>query len=375
MVEKVYPHRENLELSIIKPWKQKNNVVRYKALITRELTDKADMGEMTSLIAGKDGVGITKLRIQLVELGVEPITMLSVGGIFKANSRLDLLHHLISNNVAKVTVNGVKPVDKINIDEMNNNDKVEQLMIPHMIDLLALPRYIQHRAGGCYKGGIGSYIQRYQDSFQWFVYPLYDATRFDKASNKLIIYVVGNLYPTHWENSFLHEGNTTKIVVKAQPVDTNSLSGRHGNKKYGVRIVDEAKVDKGPFQVTETSITGSKRSIYKEIIHKGKPDGLDQIAQPSPTITSNEAMAKEEVIMSAGIRMDFEWTNSQYELLRPGMKIRVYKEVYNNIEVSDGTLLTTHTLRSRAVKGVSDEPMIEHTHLTCFTRHVKTLTF
>lgn len=370
LIQNVFPARGTLEVSITKFDDKKQVTTRYKAMLTKSNNVTGDVNEISKFTSvGRGTMELTNIRLQLIELGVEPITLLSVGGIFKSNSRLDLIHHLIKNNVDKVSVNGAKIIDEISIDEMNNTDQVNQLVIPHMIDLLALPRFIQSRAGGCYKGGIGSFIQRFDNKMKWFIYPTYDFTRYDKANSKLIVYIVDNTYPTHWENSYLIEGDATLILATGAGVDTNAIHGRDVNKKYGIRVVDESLVNQGPYKVTETNITGSKRGIYKEVSHQSKADGLHQIAKPHPTITSNESSAKEEVLFNSGVHMTLEWKNSKYELLRPGMKMRIYRETYGKVEILDGVLLGSHTLRTRAGVGVSQEPLIEHTSLSCFTQH------
>lgn len=370
IVEKIYPSRGTLEVTVSNSDSGKLVSKRYKMMVTRSNNVKGDVNEISKFTSvGNGTMELTVVRFQLIELAVEPLSLLSVGGVFKSNSRLDLMHHLIKNNVDKVSVDGKKIIDEISIDEMNNTDQVQQMVIPHMIDLLALPRFIQSKAGGCYKGGIGSFIQMYQGKMKWFIYPTYDFTRFDKANSKLIVYVIDNTYNTLWENSYLKEDGTVMIVANGAGVDTNAIHGRDINKKYGIRVIDESSVNKGPYKVTETEITGQKRGIYKEVSHKPKEDGLHQIAVPHPTITSNESTAKEAVLFEAGVQMMLEWKNSKYELLRPGMKMRIYRESFGKIEILDGVLLGTHTLRARATEGVSQEPLIEHTSISCFTQH------
>ena len=370
LIQLIYPSRGTLEATITNFDNGKQITTRYKMMITRSNNITGDVNEISKFTSvGSGTMELSVVRFQLIELAVEPITLLSVGGVFKSNSRLDLIHHLIKNNVDKVNVDGRKIIDEISIDEMNNTDTINQMVIPHMIDLLALPRFIQSKAGGCYKGGIGSFIQRYQNKMKWFIYPTYDLTRFDKANSKLIVYVIDNTYNTLWESSYLEDGGTTMIVANGSSMDTNALHGRDVNKKYGIRVVDESSVNKGPYKVTETDITGQKRGIYKEVAHKAKPDGLHQIANPHPTITSNESAAKESVLFETGVQMTLEWKNSKYELLRPGMKMRIYRESFGKVEILDGVLLGSHTLRSRATDGVSQEPLIEHTSISCFTQH------
>lgn len=373
MIDHIHPNKATLEITVLKPLLDTQNAVRYRAYITRETEEQGDISAISSVNQryGGTSMAMVRLRFQLVEIGIEPITLLSVGGVFKSNSRLDLLHHLIKNNTDKVLVNGVHPIDAISMDEMNNNDKVDQLLIPHMVSLLALPRYLQHKAGGCYIGGIGSFIQRYQGLLKWFVYPTYDLGRFDKANSKLIIYVVDEGYLSQIENTYTVEGGTVKLIATGYGRNEDAIHGRDVNKKYGIRVVDANKLHDGPFKVVEGSITGKKGNIYKELSHIRKKDGVDQIANPTSHVTSNEASAKEAVLEHSGIRIDLEWKNSEYGLLRPGHKVRIYREAYGQVEISDGVLLGHQTLRSRANSGVSDDPMIEHTNLTCFIKHKK----
>ena len=373
MIDHIHPNKDTLELTVIKGGLSSQNTVKYRVFITRETEEQGDISSISSSLRafGDKSVSLMRLRFQLVELGIEPITLLSVGGVFKSNSRLDLIHWLIKNNTDKVRVGGVHPIDEISIDEMNNNDRVDQLLIPHMVSLLAIPRWLQHRGGGLYVGGVGSFIQRYQGLLKWFIYPTYDLTRFDKANSKLIVYVVDERYLSQVENTWSESGGTVKLIAGGYGRNEDAIHGRDVNKKYGIRVVAANKLHEDPFVVVEGSITGKKGGIYKEVSHIRKADGVDQIANPSAHITSNEASAKEGILETAGIRVDLEWKNSKYELLRPGHKVRIYRESYGEVEISDGVLLGHHTLRSRANSGVSTEPMIEHTNLTCFIKHKK----
>src|SRR5690606_10321837 len=104
-------------------------------------------------------------------------------------------------------------IDAIDIVEPHNEEKIKHIIFPNNTPVLAVPTFMQERHTGVYTGGIGNYLQVYKGKRTWFVYPLFDITRFDEPVEKVIFYSVPSQQYEGMDKTFRVDDKTVHIAA------------------------------------------------------------------------------------------------------------------------------------------------------------------
>ena len=358
---KIHEEEDNLEFTLLE---NEKDPVRYKAILDNNV-DTMEPNRMKKTSEAPD-VELGEINLQLVELPVEPLSLLSIGGIFTSPNRTVFLKDVIEKISATLKIKGKKPIDEVNIDSLNNESPMNQVVIPTNIPLLSLPSFINEEGGGMYVGGVGSFIQRYQDKLQWFIYPPYDNTRYQTAKNKLIIYTLDQDYPNLWTNSYDdEEEGKLKIVASITPANMDNKRSDVKNRTYGTEVINSDKIFKEPVKATDSSIIFSDETHIKQV-HKVRNDNLDIINRKHIRITSNDSTVSREALINSGHRFDVLWHHSDFTLLRPNMKTLLFIEGLDGLWKHEGVLSHTHTIIGSTSKGLRTTKYVQSTKLTIF---------
>ena len=97
---------------------------------------------------------------QLIDLSVEKLRAVNVGGIYRKVKNEDLLKALITKSVVEIKVDEEhKAIETLSVYKADNQTQREHTLIADNTLLLTLPFYLQKKAGGVYSFGLSSYIQ------------------------------------------------------------------------------------------------------------------------------------------------------------------------------------------------------------------------
>ena len=349
---------QNLEASLFIKTDVDEFVIRYKAIIPTQDINDIDH----DLLDGYDEESLDSQDVhlavfQLVDTVVEPLPRLVIDGVYDGVTRGDILTYGIETITKNLVVTGRSPIDKVDLTQPNNMERVSNLVIPTGTKLLNLANYLQNEQGGIYTGGIHNYIQTRNRKAIWYIYPPYDTTRYNDREEKLIVYLLPGKYPDEYDRTVVTEGNITRILASSH---TSSLDAqdRPSNKlPLGFRINNADEVLNRPHKVKPgKDIVGTRGTVSKKYLSRHSLDSLDIVSEASTVITNNIYVPASAISKTDGTRMDIIWNKSDPTRLRPGMSVKIYREHNDKILEMDATLLFNHTLYAIPGKGgLSDE--------------------
>lgn len=209
---------------------------------------------------------------------------------------------------------------------------IKNLVIPAGISLTEFPGWLQAKGGGVYNAGIGWYMQR----GYWWLYPLYDTSRFSKPdSNTLTIINLPQTKMPQVETTYtVVEGEifilTTSEIRFNDQTDSRQLSGG-----TGVRFAKQNLLASDPLEET---VKLNRRRDLSEVSYQGRED-KNYAKFSSDLQKENTAVELSKLAEQRGIFAQLVWTNSTLNILDPGMPVRLLYDDGGVIVKLEGTLL------------------------------------
>ena len=370
-VKDIYPYKDNLELTIrYVPVKFTNPdynedeeipSIRYKALFLSAENQKVDGKDYKNVGAFTLNVkSVTVIKLQLVDRSLEPLRVLTCGGVYKKTTNGDIISASMGSISGEAEVEGAPVIDAIDIVDPDNEQERETTVIPQETKLIDLPSYIQQKEGGLYNAGVGNYLQTYKGKSTWFIYPLYNNKRFestDADKGKLIIYSVPSCKYFASTKTFKNDGGILYILGTCDKVMNDDGEARETDTGSGFKQADAESFLEKPVNLNEEDeVEGARRTLTSEVnMEKDKKDGVTMTPTAESKISSNPFKAASDVIIKTGTPLAIEWSYGDASLLYPAMPVKFIHlddtgDEIKRIEVY-GTLLTVQATIQQSGKG------------------------
>jgi len=363
----VYPYRDNLELSLkftkSKTEKRKLDktiVHRFKAISLEE-----NQRLVNNFLLGKNFdkkilLDLIDVTFQILDRRIEPFRIKTIQGIFRDITVNKLLKSVISSNANLITVDGKPILNSLDIVKPDNNNIYKQIIIPSGFYLSELPNYLHEHLVGIYSSGLGSYLQSYKNNFTWFIYPLFNTKRVTESEHMLIIYEVDSSALTELDKIYYVDNNKVFIIANGDKVIIDSGESDMMNKGSGFRSAAAKSFMKKPISIENGKLIAKRSNLNNEVIIKNRNDGLNY-APVKASPVDNTYTYYSEVLLRSLSRIDFTWSNSDPELLYPGMTCKYIKAVNNKVKETTGTLIFANTV---TMSNSSKEENIIYRHTT-----------
>lgn len=348
-VSKIYPSRSNLELTIKEMSHAQGSppvTTRYRAIFPsgrNPVPSGASSGQYKT--EDLDQGGFETIILELVDKGVEAMTLKTTGDSFSNIKQEDLLRLIIGRESSQVQIEGKSPIEGIDIVPPNNQDPFPQILIPDLTPVIEIPNFLQEKVGGIYSTGMGSYIRTFNGKRNFFVYSLHDHTRFDKESDRLIIYVVPKEKFSGVDTTWMKEGKILKIIT-ASDISMSDDAGVTGmNEGTGFRMIDARALMKKPVLITETGIKASRAQLNHEVAIGSRDDGYVKGARRSSP-SSNPYKEYSKVTAAQSQKVSVEWDYGDPSLIKPGMPCKlVYLQDGKRVEIKGSVHKLTSTTK------------------------------
>ena len=311
-------------------------------------------------------VSIKVVRFQLTDLAVEQTRMQSAGGTLRKCTVEDAIKTLLSNMSQAIAVDQQHALIGVDVAKANNPQVYNNIVVPHAERLVDVPKYIYHHYGSPYSTGMGFFIQ----ANTWWVYPLYDLSRYDTAEKSLtIINVPKNRYPML--DRTYRTTNSQVIVLSTADVKHMDVSENYQlNQGNGLRYADAAKLFNGFTKNEDNKSTALRAENNSELVAQGRPTGLNNIQRASSPVTSNPMRMLGEVSKGLGAIIMVTWENSQVGLIIPGMPMKYLYSVNGKVMEAKGIVLKTQTQYLPVTPGMLPSPYRSVTVISCFVSHL-----
>jgi hypothetical protein len=373
---RIYPYMDNLECTLFKlPLLESGNSADTSQAVQSEryacvLHDVPGSPGITSDApnnADEQALNLTELftvQVELLNKSIQQLRMMSFGGVFRQCTTEKALRAIMTVESQKLVIDQSRQNKGVEMVPANNTTVRDHIEIPQGTPLIDVPSYIHERCGGVYSAGFGYYLQ----NDHWYVYPLYDPTRFLTARQALtIVNVPKNKFPSV-ERTFMIDGNNVILMATGDVKFKDKSNEDHLNRGNGVRFADASKLMDG-FTKTQDNITLAGRGgSNTEVISAPRADGLNNVKQSDTPIHANPYKEYSKLAQRDGAYLLMTWENSDPSYITPGVMCQILYLDGDDVNTIYGTVLHAHSKVRMSGSGMTNGRHITDTGMVIFVK-------
>ena len=344
-IKDVYPYRDNLEMTITETNPLLDSITsttRYKFVM---LNNNANVYGSEYSASKREQLNRTKIiRVegQLVDLVVEGLRLIQVDGIYKNQTIKNIITAELKEKIDTLQIDGETPQVNIDIVTPNNNNTIDQLVIPSGIYALDFPSYLQHSTYGVYNGDIGTYVQRINNIPTIFVYPICDINRFDEVEEKAMVFFTNNIKYNAIDNTFRKDGKILKILAGTSLRSLDDAENQFMSEGSGfIRAYPEQMMNRNVV-VSDDKLQFESTANLEGTTFKERKDGSNR-----PIYVGNQVnMYKYRSTMTRRMMgtYQFQWHYSSCDMFYPGMPLQfVYEDGDGKIMELEGIVQVVYS--------------------------------
>ncbi len=362
---RVFPYRHNLEVTLVKKHlyehgnrvntTQKPVIQRYKALFlpNQNLMPKASEIDQIDRLT-QNLMDTVDIKLQLIDRALEPLRIKTVNGVFNGVGQADLIRAVLGGESAKITVDGKPAIDGLDLVDPDNTESKGHLIVPTGTLVTGFPTYLQEKFNGVYTTGIGTYLQIYEEKRLWFVYPLYNVTRFDKDKKpKAIFYMVPENRYSNVERTYRQASDITHILITGSKNYQDAGEVDQMDAGNGFRMADARSMMGKPVNMTSDGPTGTAAKTSHAVITHDRKDNLNYAPVVSNSISSNPYYQYSKLAVRLVSRVDMVWENANPDLLYPGMPCKYMYLEGNDVREVKAVVAFVHVIVQSTDPGIA----------------------
>lgn len=342
------PHRDNLVIDITeiplmegsssRNWDRRAGTKRYKAILDMTKTDNTVLTNKTAAMSDKrqmNMMGMKSVVFTLIDEISYKLMMTSCGTTLRQMNSLDMLVWLHEYYFKKLFVGSSVRVEATNIWRQDFNPDVQhQVAFPDGLLLKDVPRFLQNDECGVYPTGLGRY---YQDN-QFYVYPLFDYTRYKKHSRVLNIINMPNERFQGSEKTFLVTPKSVTILATGKVKGEDLTTGNRIQEGNGVRFGNASTLMNQGITKGNRLLVDRATNLY-EVAGDPLADGLNNMRWADERFSSNPYRHYTTMAQQQGQSITIQWFRGNVDLLEPGMPTRYQVLDGDTVRTYYGTLL------------------------------------
>lgn len=259
------------------------------------------------------------IRFQLLDQTIQQGRLYTIGGAYRNQAPGDIVRYFLTEVSQSVEVDDSERVLGVDMVDPDNTDPMLNFVIDHGTPLIDGPDLINRDGGALYNTGFGFYLQ----GRRWFVYPLYDLTRYEREKRTLTLIVVPSNRMPRVERTFRRTAYQTVALVTGEIKHNDPSERAELNQGNAARFVDARKVFEGL-----ASVEGNKASIRRndnvnEFAVEKRDDKLNNANGAAGTVTSNVFYERGKLASRVGAQVACVWENSNPDYIYPGMPVKI----------------------------------------------------
>lgn len=302
-----------------------------------------------------------KFTFQLMDFAFEQLRQFQTGGIYRLARLDELIRTMLGGQSMSLKLDydvAVKGVDIVKIDNTQPQDPV---VIPQGTRLVDLADYLQAEYG-IYNNDLGVFYQ----SPYWYIYPLFDTTRFDTNSRNLTIANIPKYKFPGTERTYKQVNGQVYVLATGDTKMLDMSEAQQMNFGNGARFAKASQIAEGFASTSKGRATATRALNNNEVLTTQRDTGLN-FAPVSGKITDNSYVELSKVAARNGKIVQVTWENSNFDLLYPGMPVHFMYPTANE-EIADlyGTVLKieNHVMLKGGM--FTSEAYVQYTVITCF---------
>lgn len=311
--------------------------------LTATLIDNEDIVKVskTRLTQDKETADLAALmnvRFQLTDPIIGQARMTTVGGVYRKSSSYDVLRFLMTTVLKNIQDDDSVRIKGVEMYPASSKEDQANIVIPPM-NLVELPDYLHERVAGIYNAGLGHYIQK----TAWYIYPLFDVTRYENDVKGLtIINIEKNKLPTA-EKTYRTTANQVIVLSTNGAKHIDDSETKQLNDGNGVRFVNADTLFNGAVQTTGNKALALRKDNTSEFITQERKNGYNNLRMSDKRLTNNKFLELSKLARRQGSFLIVTWDNSDPDLLFPGMATKYMYEENGEIKELHGVLHGAHT--------------------------------
>lgn len=221
--------------------------------------------------------------------------------------------------------------------DASNKDVHKQITIEHGTKLVDVPDYLQKKIG-IFNAGLGSYLQ----NKIWYLFGLYDTTRFQKATKTLTLIVMPAKKWAHIERTYRQDADSLTVLITGETGFKDSSGSDTLQEGNGTRFADASSLFETPTTGGNNKSVMARSRNNNEIVTARREVGVDHVPVSHARITSNPFAVYSDIAARNGSYFKGVWQNADPRLLFPGMQTRILymdgedvKEIYGVLHGSE----------------------------------------
>lgn len=310
-----------------------------------------------------DLTGIHQFFVELIPAAAHQVRLLGASTtVLRACTPEQAVRAILTQESAGVQVQSTQAITGVDIVPSNNQKPRAHITIPHGIMLSEIPAWIHEQCGGLYSAGLGYYLQ----GKTWYVYPLYDPVRNSQQAPTVTIINIPKNQFVGIERTYAQVGDHTTVLATGDVKFEDHSTVRQLNKGSGSRWTDADSIMGGDYiQTAENKSVAFRAKGNFEILTAPRPDGMN-LTRVSPKATTNPYLEYAKLAENNGARLTLSWTNSDPDLIKPGILVRVLYLNQGQVATLQGVVLRAQHYRRLAGKGFANTRFVTDTAVTMF---------
>ncbi|AEH03530.1 virion structural protein [Pseudomonas phage PhiPA3] len=344
----ILPYRDNLiveytevplrEVNSARDWDKRSTTKRYRGILNMSGQSNPALSSKNSLLQSREAlnqISMIPIQMQLVDELTYRVMMASYGNTFVNMTTKDMV--IASHHEVFAALGGTDDQRLLGWDIADgwNPDVHYQIGLPDGIRLADIPRFLQNDEGGIYPTGMGRYIQNQI----FYMYPLFDTTRFNKKTRVLNLI---NIPSDRYEGAEKTYKSTDRHVTVIATGNASSLDDglatvlQQGN---GVRFGNANNLLTDQAVTKDNKMLMDRASNLYEVNIGNLQTGFNNTRWANERVTANPYKQYSIMAQRQGQQLDLEWVNGNPDELYPGMPVKFFTISGDTVKIYHGTLL------------------------------------
>jgi hypothetical protein len=373
LIHDVFPNKDLLEATLVLsysvlkgerlPDNLKPIIRRYKVKLPSLMNEQAQSNNRyTQNKTSGDHVGYQDVTFILSDLAKDQILHSTVSTIARRTTSANALKGILTSVFNDSLLSKEFGISGVNLAPGWDTTEHECIIVPQLLEVLAIPKHIQESECGVYPGGIGTYIQ----NNVCFLYPPYDTTQVSKGVETItILNIPPDIYKGAETTWALYEGEFF-IMSTGESIILDTTQLQQASLGSGIHYINADAILRPGYSINESSITLPEDNNLVSTFMSSKRDKFNFSTHGTRLITSNHMNENSQLAKRSGSNSLITWENSKLDIIKPGMGVRVL--TLNGINVSEYHGTIHRVLHSIVPKtsNIKDQFFVSNTKIDVF---------
>lgn len=280
-----------------------------KASANRQMDNDPDLADLDAMRA---------FRLLLTDRGKDTVLHSTIGTVVRRSSTQNAIKGIMTAVFNGMGLSQEEAVKGVDVAPGASTDEHEHILIPHAMEVLGIPKYLQEKEYGVYAGGIGAYIQ---DNV-CYVYPPYDVDQVKKGARTLtILNILNDAYPGA-ESTWARYDEDLYIVATDKTIITDPTEQYQMALGAGVQYVNADALMRVGSTVSDGKLTinGNKNTVKTSVL--SRRDEFNFLMPGTKPITANHLHENSQLLARNGAVAKVIWENAKIGEIKPGQAVR-----------------------------------------------------